>query len=211
MQICGEPCRPLLDVPWSELYDEVTKPLPIPTLLVRSPAILGLKALKWHTFGIVSLSKINAWKICAAEIGMSNQLPNHHGLDLNHPFSTSALNANSKLLVTVYIARVDLSASCGAIPNRKPAKLAPTAGAYLDVRSLAKRGLRSRNVSDLSDRKIARNRVKNRYNSRWKSRTRDKESESRRVRNRCGEPFVEGLHSIHDRLARADGTRERSI
>lgn len=156
---------------------------------------------------MVSLSKINAWKSCAAEIGMSNQFPNHQGLDLNHPFSTSALNANSKLLVTVYIARVARGDSCGAIPNKNPAKLAPTAGAYLDVSSFAARGLRSRNAWASSLRRFARNRTKKRYSSRCKSRTRDNESESRRVRNRCGGPFGDGLHSVHDLISRGRETR----
>lgn len=119
-----------------------------------------------HTWGIASLLNINAWNNCAVERGMSSQLPNHHGRFLNQPFSSNALYTNSRLLVAVYMAAVMRSWPWGYAPSKKPAKLAPMAGEYLDVSTFAILGFRSRKGRASSVRKWARKRAKKRYNSR---------------------------------------------
>lgn len=53
------------------------------------------------TFGTVSRSNTNAWNSCAHDTGINNQLPNHHGLFFNHPFSSITLYKNSNVRVLI--------------------------------------------------------------------------------------------------------------
>jgi hypothetical protein len=61
-----------------------------------------------------------------------------------------------------------------------PARLAPTAGAKVEVNVLLVRGFRFRNGFASTVKRCARRRVKNRKSKRWKRRIVDSERDSRR-------------------------------
>lgn len=171
--------RPPLYIPWGELQDNVSKPLDRELV----PSSFERKTIRsWKlTDGVASLSNTKAWKSWAMESGIRSQLPNHQGRNKSHPFSNKALYRTSKLRVEAYMATVRRSWACGYRPRKKPAKLAPIAGAYFDVSAFDMRGFLSRKGWALSVRKFARSREKKRCSNRWKSSIRDKDRGSRKA------------------------------
>jgi len=118
--------------------------------------------------------------------GKSNQLPHHQGLSIPllwaqiHPSSSAWLYANSAALLRAYIAIVTLNCSDGYTASIKPARLAPIAGARLEVRDRPVLLFRWRNGRASGDRRCARSRVKKRKRMRWRRRIVDIDNESRK-------------------------------
>lgn len=97
---------------------------------------------------------------------MSIQLPNHHGRPSNQPSASRALKANSPAFVAVYIAITTLVPSFGATAKAYPAKLAPTAGARLEVNTLDTRGFLLRKGAASFVSRFKRKREKKRWSRR---------------------------------------------
>jgi hypothetical protein len=134
-----------------------------------------------YAAGKQSLSKTKACKSCPQAAGMIIHDPNHHGLFLNHPRSSSWLYPNSRDRLNMYMAMVRRNCAAGYRPSHNPASDAPTAGASLEVKPLERRGFRWRKGFALSVRRLARRRRKKRWRRRWKRRIRESEDDSLRL------------------------------
>lgn len=71
--------------------------------------------------------------------------------------------------------------SAGERPRKRPERDAPAAGASLEVRARAKRGLRRRKGLASSVRRLSLRRMKKRWRTRWKKRIEERERERRKL------------------------------
>jgi hypothetical protein len=78
------------------------------------------------------------------------------------PLSSAQFHPNSSARKTVYSATVTRSCRFGYTPSARPARDAPTAGAYGDVSAVAVLGLRRRKGAADGSRRCARRRLKKR-------------------------------------------------
>lgn len=140
-----------------------------------------------HTVGKQSLSKTNAWRSCPQLRGITIQLPHHQGrshllpfFPHIHPSSSAILYANSAAWLNAYIAIVIRSWSLGYTASINPARLAPIAGARLDVNVLVVRLFLCLKGCASGVRRCALRRVKNRKRIRWKRRIVERERDRRK-------------------------------